>query len=89
MVKHIKLKIFGRVQGVLFRASAKREAEKLGITGFVRNEPDGSIYLEAEGQEDDLNKFLGWCSHGPIMAKVIRVEEEEAPVRNLTDFKVL
>ena len=89
MVKHVKLKIFGRVQGVLFRASAKREAEKLGVAGFIRNESDGSIYIEAEGHESNLNKFLKWCGYGPIMAKVVRVETEEGPVKHFTDFKVL
>lgn len=89
MVKHIKLKIFGRVQGVLFRASAQREANNLQVKGFIRNEPDGSLYIEVEGKERNLNKFLRWCNHGPIMANVIRVETEEGPVKNFTDFKVL
>lgn len=45
-MKHISIRIYGRVQGVGFRVSAQKKADELGITGFVRNEPDGTVYLE-------------------------------------------
>jgi acylphosphatase len=51
MKKHFNIRISGRVQGVFFRASTKAKAEELGISGFVQNEPDGSVYIEAEGEE--------------------------------------
>lgn len=62
------------VQGVFFRYSAKDVADGLGISGFVRNEADGTVYVEAEGEEDDLNEFLKWCRQGPEMATIERVE---------------
>lgn len=88
MVKHLKIKVFGKVQGVLFRASAKRKAESLDITGFICNESDGSIYIEAEGKITNLDTFVKWCHHGPIMAGVVRIEVEDAPVKNFTEFLV-
>lgn len=76
MVRHLKIEIYGRVQGVFFRHSARKEAEKLNIAGFVRNEPDDSVYIEAEGEEEKLKKFLGLCREGPPLAKVEKVEHE-------------
>lgn len=89
MVKHLNIRIFGRVQGVLFRASTQREAQKFGINGFIRNETDGSVYVEAQGEDADLEKFVKWCQHGPVMAKVVRIETEETPLKQFSEFKVL
>lgn len=75
-IKRLKIKVFGRVQGVFFRHSTRREAEELGLSGFVRNEPDGSVYLEAEGEEEQIQKFLGWCRKGPLLAKVEKIDFE-------------
>lgn len=69
-MKHLKIIIEGTVQGVSFRSSARREADKLGLHGFARNEPDGTVYIEVEGQEDGLDKFLLWCHEGPQDAAV-------------------
>ncbi len=85
MRRHLGIKIYGSVQGVFYRHSAKKEAEKLGITGFARNEPDGTVYIEAEGEEKDLEKFLGWCRKGPSLAQVQKVESEFS--RELKNFK--
>lgn len=74
MQKHINIKIYGLVQGVFFRASAKEVAEKLGIKAFPRNEPNGSVFIEAEGEEEDLEKFVKWCHSGPPLAQVEKVE---------------
>lgn len=76
MNKHIDLKIYGRVQGVFYRDSARRRAGKLNITGFVRNESDGAVHLVAEGKEENLKKFIEWCYNGPILAKVVKVDVE-------------
>ena len=75
-MQHLNIKIFGRVQGVLFRASAKKKAEELQIIGFARNEPNGSVYIEAEGEKENLEKFLNWCHKGPLFATVEKVESE-------------
>jgi acylphosphatase len=76
-LRRLNLKIYGRVQGVGFRYSAAEEAGKLGAALLAaRNEPDGSVYIEAEGEENALQKFLAWCRRGPRSAKVERVEAE-------------
>ncbi len=89
MRKHLNIKIFGRVQGIGFRYSARRLALKLSLTGFVRNEPDGSVYLEVEGEEELLEKFLAWCRRGPLFAKVSKTEVQEGEFKNFTDFSIL
>jgi len=85
-MKHLNIKIYGRVQGVFFRDSAKERANKSGIYGFVRNEPDGTVYIEAEGEEENLKKFLDWCHQGPLMALVEKVELEAGDNKNFRDF---
>lgn len=57
-MRHINVTVSGRVQGVYFRASTKEVADSLGISGFVKNQPDGSVYLEAEGESEILDSFL-------------------------------
>lgn len=73
-MRHVNIKVHGRVQGVLYRSSGQNEAIRLGLTGFARNEPDGTVYFEAEGDEEGLKKFLDWCCRGPRFAKVERVD---------------
>jgi len=86
--KHLNIKVFGRVQGVFFRDSVGRKAEEWGIRGFVRNESDGSVYIEAEGPEEALEKLVNWCWEGPEFAKVTRVEIEEGDIKEFENFQV-
>lgn len=72
--KRIQLLIRGRVQGVYFRAAAMREARRLGITGWVRNRPDGCVELLAEGEEDAIKELSSWANHGPSSARVDHVD---------------
>ncbi len=72
--KRIHLVVRGRVQGVYFRASAKREARQLGLTGWVKNRNDNAVELLAEGEEDQVKDFLAWAQHGPSTARVDKVE---------------
>lgn len=89
MKKHLNIKISGLVQGVFFRAIAKEDAEKLGITGFAQNKLDGSVYIEAEGGKENLDKFLSWCKNGPPMAEVEKVEITESNLKKFTEFVVI
>lgn len=75
-MQHLTTKIYGRVQGVGFRMSAQSMAIKLNITGFVKNEEDGTVYIEAEGEEENLKKFLEWCYKSPLTAKIDKTETE-------------
>lgn len=69
-MKHLKIIVSGTVQGVSFRSSARREAEKLDLHGFARNESNGTVYIEVEGPDPELEKFLMWCHKGPQNAEV-------------------
>lgn len=88
MIKHINIIIYGQVQGIFFRASAKEQADKLGIVGFAQNQPDGSVYIEAEGEKRNLNEFLKWCYQGPPMAQVEKVIVTEGQLKNFTQFEI-
>lgn len=88
MIKHLDIKISGLVQGVFFRASAKEQAENLGLRGFARNEEDGAVYIEAEGEEDNLEKFTAWCKKGPSLAQVEKVEVSLGKFKNFTGFEI-
>jgi acylphosphatase len=77
MTKRLSITVNGRVQGVFFRWSAKEQAERLGLTGFVRNEPDGTVRVEVQGQEGALGGFIEWCKAGPKFADVDNLASEE------------
>ena len=85
---HLDILIAGRVQGVFFRASAQKQAKSLGLSGFVRNEHDGSVYIEAEGNPEALEKFVGWCRTGPPAAVVKSCEVREAAMKNFSEFLI-
>lgn len=87
-MKHVAITIRGRVQGVFFRASAKEEAERLGLVGFVRNEADGSVYAEVEGEEAAVKQFIDWCRQGPQLAEVVKVQTEEGRPQHFTTFEI-
>lgn len=88
MKKHINIVVRGRVQGVFFRASAKEQADLLKVRGMVRNEADGSVYIEAEGDEHTLEKFIAWCHEGPPRAHVDSCQVSEGIYVGHTDFKI-
>jgi acylphosphatase len=89
MKRHMSILVSGRVQGVFYRASAKAKADELGITGLVQNMPDGKVYIEAEGADEELDHFKTWCSKGPPRAQVEQVEIKEGDLRNFTSFQVI
>ncbi len=64
----------GRVQGVFFRAEASSRARTLGLAGWVRNRPDGSVEVVFEGEQERVDSMLRWCEHGPAGARVDAVE---------------
>ncbi|MFP3859191.1 MAG: acylphosphatase [Bacteroidales bacterium] len=85
MKQAITLTIKGRVQNVGFRFSALRKAEELNINGYVKNQIDGTVYIEAEGEPEKLNKFINWCHEGPPAANVQQVNKQEIGIK---DYKV-
>lgn len=73
--------VSGKVQGVYYRASTVREAERRGLLGYARNLPDGRVEVVAEGPEEELNQLHEWCRQGPEAAEVTGVQIREEPAR--------
>ena len=86
--KHYNIMVTGLVHGVFFRASAKQMADLLNVKGFVRNEPQSDVYIEAEGDEAVLVKFIQWCHHGPDRAEVKYVSVNEGKFQGFEGFEV-
>lgn len=88
MTKSAQIRIIGRVQGVGFRYYAVRKAKDFGIAGYVMNMHDGSVFMEAEGNEEDLDRFILWCEKGPVSARVDKVDVTPGVLRNHQGFGI-
>ena len=88
MRKHFNIRVTGIVQGVFFRASTRTHAIALNVHGFARNEKDGSVYIEAEGDEENVMQFIAWCERGPERAVVEKIETEEGGMKDFSSFEV-
>jgi acylphosphatase len=88
MIKAYRIRVTGKVQGVFFRASTKSKADELDVKGMVCNEPDGSVYIEAEGSSKNVEQFIGWCTTGPPQAQVHRFDMKEAESKGYEDFQI-
>lgn len=80
--------VSGRVQGVFFRASTKQQADLHGVSGWVRNLPDGNVEGVATGEEARLTLFQQWLRRGPEMAKVLKVETSEMDLQEFDGFDI-
>jgi acylphosphatase len=80
--------IEGRVQHVGFRYSACIAAQRLRISGIVSNTYDGNVYIEAEGEEEDVMSFIGWCRQGPPLAKIVKVKIQDSQLMNYSGFHI-
>lgn len=89
MKKHFDITIKGRVQGVFFRASANAKAAELGLNGIVKNQYDGSVFCEVEGDEEKLALFILWCHQGPKHAIVNSCEATEGELKNFQGFSIV
>ncbi|MFC3197199.1 acylphosphatase [Parapedobacter deserti] len=87
--KHLNIAVHGKVQGVYFRLITKAVADQLGVKGTAQNRPDGTVYIEAEGDEFALESFLEWCREGPEKAVVEKVECVEGGMKNYRNFEVI
>ncbi|OGQ86479.1 MAG: hypothetical protein A2464_03755 [Deltaproteobacteria bacterium RIFOXYC2_FULL_48_10] len=86
----IRVKVMGRVQGVYFRAGTKNEADRLGLKGWVRNQPDGSVEAVFEGEPATVFQMADWCRKGPSPAQVDQVQAEtQKTVSGFTSFDIL
>lgn len=80
--------VHGRVQGVGFRWHTRREAQGLGLDGWVRNRRDGCVEIWAEGRSPDLDRFEGWLQRGPATARVDRLEVRNLAPNHCDGFEV-
>lgn len=89
-MKKVKISINGRVQGVGFRYTTKQLADEIGINGMVRNEADGSVYIEAVGEDQKIDSFVERLKEGPTpFAKVEQISvKEDASLQNFISFKI-
>lgn len=88
MNKAVLIKVIGRVQGVGFRYYTQKKALELNLKGFVRNKPDGSVYIEAEGPDKNVDEFVDWCHHGPEWARVDRLEKQFSNLLGHSGFAI-
>lgn len=88
-MKHINIKVIGKVQGVFFRASTKAVADQMGVKGKVKNEKDGSVLIEAEADAITLEMFVEWCHKGPEKSVVEQVLIEDGEMQHYTNFVVI
>jgi acylphosphatase len=84
----VALRVTGRVQGVAFRWEAQHEAERLGVTGWVRNEPDGSVAAHVEGEADAVNDMVVWLRRGPPAARVRDVAVTPVTATGADSFEI-
>ena len=87
-MKHLNITVIGKVQGVFYRAFTQKEAQRLKLVGFVRNERNGDVYIEAEGEENLLQELVAWCKKGSPHASVKEVSTTEGMLKQFTEFKI-
>ncbi len=80
--------VHGRVQGVFFRDSCRRQAEDAGVVGWVSNAADGSVHAQFEGPAAAVDRLVSWVHRGPRAATVVRVDVHEVPPEGLSRFEV-
>jgi acylphosphatase len=88
MLQTLSIIVTGKVQGVYYRQSTREKALELGLTGFVKNQPDGNVFIQASGTADQLNKLVAWCKQGPSRAQVTAVQVEHIDPRAFIGFTV-
>ncbi len=86
--KTLRLVIHGRVQGVFFRGSMQREAQRLTVAGWVRNRNDGAVEAVVQGKDVAVDAIVNWARRGPQHASVERVEIESVE-GNFTAFRIV
>lgn len=88
MLKHLNIRVYGKVQGVNYRFTARQKALAFGLVGLVRNESDDSVYIEIEGEANKIDKFLKWCRKGPWFTKVVKMQVAEGTIKHHVGFIV-
>lgn len=87
-MKRLRIRVTGKVQGVFYRASTQAKAKELGLNGWVKNDQDGSVLIEAEGEDQKLDKLVNWCQQGPGAAQVNNVDTTEIQPEGINNFEI-
>lgn len=85
---NVIIRVYGRVQGVGFRYSAVQAATAMGVCGFVCNEHDGSVTIEAEGSREQIDHLIAWCRRGPSRSEVSDVRSFPGQLMNYKSFRI-
>lgn len=88
MNKCLSIRVSGKVQGVGYRYFTVDAARKTGITGHVRNETDGTVFIEAEGTQEQLDTFILLCRKGPSRAIVTNITYQNSPTMGFNSFRI-
>ena len=89
MLLTVSILVTGKVQGVYFRQSAKEKAKELGLTGQVKNLPNGSVHITATGTKEQLNQLEDWCRNGPSRAVVSNIITKKIPLQLFEQFNIV
>jgi acylphosphatase len=84
-----RIRVFGRVQGVFYRATAKTKADDLNLVGWVKNEMDGTVLMEVEGEEDKVQEMIQWCNQGPLFSRVDDILHEPSNSTGRKEFEII
>jgi len=84
----VRVVVHGRVQGVFFRASTLERALALGLVGWVRNRPDGTVEAHLQGLPEDIDRMTAWCEVGSPLAEVVSVEVTTASLIGDSEFRI-
>lgn len=87
-LRHYTILVKGKVQRVNYRVFAQSKAMKLNLTGLVKNLHNGDVYIEVEGEEENVNTFIDWCYVGSPLSKVTEVISEEQTLKDLQTFEL-
>ena len=89
MLQTFSITVNGKVQGVFYRQSTLQKARELGLTGTVKNLPNGDVHIVATGTADQLQQLVTWCRQGPARAHVMAVNTEEVMVQTFAGFRII
>lgn len=87
-MQHWNIHITGSVQGVGYRVFVQQAAQRLQLNGFVRNEPDGSVYIEVEGEKRVLEELVALCFQGPTSSEVKSVDPSLGDLQHFEEFEI-
>ncbi len=87
-VVRVRALVSGRVQGVWYRETCRRQAQRLGVAGVVRNRPDGRVEIDAEGDRPAVDELLSWAREGPPQARVVTLAVEDLDPIGARGFRV-